>query len=525
VKRFYLFVLLIATANCFFATSIKAQKAAGTGALVIDTSISAQLLPKIRVAPNGWIYTGFITNNDYRIFKSTDNGNTWTKLVDELTPLSDWDLELTGGTYTDTAIKIWMAGIARTNDVRVLSYNGRNGTPTAKLFWEPPFGDTCKNIALATDYKNPGFVANPFSIAMAFTVDGQLNDSLLFFITNDSGSTWKHSTVYKTINYLHRVSLAYGYSPFNNTGRFFLAGEYNYTRTASFYNQDIFYLWEKEDLSGYVGLGYVDSVDKRWVANVSHPDVIVENSSSNENDSLDLSAMILFNTGDGLRAITTLTAVKNTTSYKNWFANNVFSNYDYATAPTSANGVYDQQNASFIFAAGDTVNRVLNYYARSIDSTGSPIDTNGYVPFKIIYTDTVHHYHLVYADPHCDANPIDSLPVADWIGDMNGDSLTYTLFSTNASSLVSGISALSVISQIKLFPDPANQYINIVLPKTLNATIGIEVYDLLGQKMAELPNIQNNSLKLDVSKWPTGSYFVRVLDNQNWQIIKFIVLR
>jgi hypothetical protein len=523
VKKSCLFIILIIITNCFCSITLKAQVSAGGSAIIIDNSVSTQYLPKIRVAQNGWIFAGFITDNDYRIFRSKDTGRTWTKIIDNSISISDWDLEVTGGTSTDTTVNLWAAFIYESNSLNVYTFNGSTGSSILEMGYIPSSGVTCKNVCIATDYKNPGFVANPYSIAIALSLDGVANDSLLLFISNNAGTTWNHSNVYATIDYLHRVSLAYGYSPINNTGRFFLAGEYNFTKNANDNNQDIFYLWEQEDLSGIVGLGYVDSVDINWASHLSHPEVIVQNSSANENDSLDLSAIILFNTGDGLRGIASMTSIKNTINYQQWFVNNIISVYNNNAAPTTADGVYNDGNNCFIFTAGDTSNNLLNYYTLNIDSIGHGQDTSGYTPYETIYSDT---FHLDYADPHCDINPTDYLPVADWIG--NNGSNTYTMFNAKDTvfpdTTTTGIS-YPPIPEVKLFPNPAYQCINIFLPSQLRANTQIEIYNLLGQTLYELSESNSAYIQINVSKWPSGNYYIRLLNNSYEQVSKFIIAR
>ncbi len=532
MRNRYLFIRIAILITSFSITTLQAQVSAGGGAIIIDTSISTQSLPRIRVAQNGWIFAGFVSNSnkDYRIFRSEDGGNTWIKIVDNNLLLSDWDLEVTGS--TDATIQLWVSTIFQSNSMSVDAYNGATGNPIHKLGWGPLSGVTCANVAIATDYKNPGFAANPYSMAVAISLNGVTSDSVLLFISNDSGSTWKHSNVDTSINYFHRLSLAYGYSPVKDSGIFFLAGEYNYAKSSSDNNQDIFYLWEQEDLSGVVGPAYIDSVDIDWATNISHPDVIVENSSFFENDSLDLSAMILFNineglsdnTNSGIRAITTMTLTKDTPSYKRWHKNHILSAYNNNGVSTTANGVFNPANESFVFAAGDTANDMLNYYELNYDSIGINKDTGDYVPYKVIYADT--RFNLGYANPHCDFNPMTSMPVADWVGDTA--STTFTLFDAKDTTLYtdtgSGISYIMEQPLMNLFPNPAYQYVNIVLTRALSSNTQIDIYDLIGQKIYESPETHSTCIRLDVSKWITGIYYIRLLNGTSEQIEKFTVV-
>jgi hypothetical protein len=91
-------------------------------------------------------------------------------------------------------------------------------------------------------------------------------------------------------------------------------------------------------------------------------------------------------------------------------------------------------------------------------------------------------------------------------------------------------------NELEIFPNPANEMINLTMDEFENLKIGdlkVEVYDAIGrlilhQKIAtsqEQPiGFRNDSqghdvsLQLNISKLGTGLYFVRVIDNENKQI-------
>jgi hypothetical protein len=68
-------------------------------------------------------------------------------------------------------------------------------------------------------------------------------------------------------------------------------------------------------------------------------------------------------------------------------------------------------------------------------------------------------------------------------------------------------------SQIAIFPNPANNELTINFPSELQLKSG-ELMNYLGQKMRF--NTLENNQKIDVSNWPNGAYFLRLLfDNQS----------
>jgi len=69
-------------------------------------------------------------------------------------------------------------------------------------------------------------------------------------------------------------------------------------------------------------------------------------------------------------------------------------------------------------------------------------------------------------------------------------------------------------SVIELYPNPAKQYVNIIIPNSLNVKT-ISVFNLLGEKVYYSTEINKTNL-IDVSKFTNGTYFINIetIDNK-----------
>jgi len=77
------------------------------------------------------------------------------------------------------------------------------------------------------------------------------------------------------------------------------------------------------------------------------------------------------------------------------------------------------------------------------------------------------------------------------------------------------------VSKFNISPNPASLNLNIEIPSSIeNATL--RVYDLLGKKVLETEMSELQFISIDVSKWNTGIYIVRVSSDDVTQTKRFI---
>ncbi|WP_299334419.1 T9SS type A sorting domain-containing protein [uncultured Psychroserpens sp.] len=77
------------------------------------------------------------------------------------------------------------------------------------------------------------------------------------------------------------------------------------------------------------------------------------------------------------------------------------------------------------------------------------------------------------------------------------------------------------ITKFEISPNPASLNLNITIPNSIeNATL--KVFDLLGKRVLERELSNVHSISIDVSKWNTGIYVVRVSSDDITQTKRFI---
>ncbi|HSU27888.1 MAG TPA: T9SS type A sorting domain-containing protein [Chitinophagaceae bacterium] len=64
---------------------------------------------------------------------------------------------------------------------------------------------------------------------------------------------------------------------------------------------------------------------------------------------------------------------------------------------------------------------------------------------------------------------------------------------------------------VKLYPNPANSYVNFDLQKTADKGLSIQVYNFLGRKMYENQNVTDRTT-IDVSEYNRGVYIYHLRD-------------
>jgi hypothetical protein len=96
---------------------------------------------------------------------------------------------------------------------------------------------------------------------------------------------------------------------------------------------------------------------------------------------------------------------------------------------------------------------------------------------------------------------------------------------TDTTVLTTGIKGLSNAgSELKIYPNPASQQLNIVLPEAARNS-SVEIYNLLGKKIWMNPSpISATFLNVDLTGFEEGSYFLKVISASEQRVRKFTVI-
>ncbi len=77
------------------------------------------------------------------------------------------------------------------------------------------------------------------------------------------------------------------------------------------------------------------------------------------------------------------------------------------------------------------------------------------------------------------------------------------------------------LNKINISPNPSSSFISLQLPKNMNQG-QISVYDMLGKKLYSQEFTTEGSHSIDISKWNSGIYFLKVSSGERVQTERFI---
>ncbi|MFM7016524.1 MAG: aryl-sulfate sulfotransferase [Bacteroidota bacterium] len=111
-----------------------------------------------------------------------------------------------------------------------------------------------------------------------------------------------------------------------------------------------------------------------------------------------------------------------------------------------------------------------------------------------------------------------------------GKTLTSTTILENANvlsdscSLTTGVNNNEANLSFNIYPNPANNYLQIQLANFTSANALVQVYDSFGRIVLE-KNSSAAEMKLNISSLNAGNYYLKLICNSNSSIKKFIIIR
>ncbi|HXB13693.1 MAG TPA: T9SS type A sorting domain-containing protein [Bacteroidia bacterium] len=113
------------------------------------------------------------------------------------------------------------------------------------------------------------------------------------------------------------------------------------------------------------------------------------------------------------------------------------------------------------------------------------------------------------------------------VTDAHGCSTCDSVHVRHAPHHVTGIdNIVSSGYELKLYPNPANSQLNILISGSKNSQCNMDVYDMMGRQVMQRKNVeitQGNSISLDVSALSDGTYMFRVSDEKSSKITPFVI--
>ncbi len=92
-------------------------------------------------------------------------------------------------------------------------------------------------------------------------------------------------------------------------------------------------------------------------------------------------------------------------------------------------------------------------------------------------------------------------------------------FTNNAALSSEDFNALEDVS---LFPNPSNDYFTIYLPQNIQRAGKLEIYNSIGQRIAVNEIASDNDLRINVSSYSNGVYFLNLTIGEQTKTLKFI---
>jgi hypothetical protein len=131
------------------------------------------------------------------------------------------------------------------------------------------------------------------------------------------------------------------------------------------------------------------------------------------------------------------------------------------------------------------------------------------------------------ADTFCDSLSIDSLGNVFKTGSnvfLTSDATVgFIVVSAPRNSNTTGINESNVASAFHLWPNPANNIIEVSM-KPLNEVSSLSVYDLAGALVLEQKiNASTSIIKTDISNLSNGSYLIKLSDSKSSIVTKLLV--
>ena len=179
------------------------------------------------------------------------------------------------------------------------------------------------------------------------------------------------------------------------------------------------------------------------------------------------------------------------------------SNYLNALSNTNDNGVIVGHSSSTLTAYVLKSDSLLNLSCGEVNYPNCQTASIVFDTFPFIVTDTSYSYtftEIVYSEP--------SIP------NYNVTCLTYTGI---------GVQVNSNQIPFELFPNPSKEFVQIQVNSVQSIPSKIEVFDMLGQ-LHFISSFNEVAIIIELSNFPSGTYYVRVTNDKFSSIQKFIKL-
>jgi len=504
-KKFTLKALMV----CGLAAFAQNAMAWGTDLNVNPTSGYTYKSTRVSVAYDGTIYLGRLVStqgNDtfrkWEVLKSVDSGATFTSFDGgsfSTQRYTAFDMITAGENATDFRVFTARAFYDPTGNSNAVLLNNTNagGSSSAVTLSEPSYTGNSRgfvNLALATDARAKNSVASPYSISLVAAKAGSY-DSLIVWSDNDGGTALNRRSLYGTAKYIRSVNAAIGSA----------------TPTTSGYGR-LGIVWDEFDTNtdpwGYMYMQYIYPDDLTDPGTFSGVHLISANTATYRNPAIAMSQD------------TNLYDIRTYIAFERDNAGNadITSRIDsvlvnaapgFASAPNIAAGAGDQVNPHVIFN-GATDSFLVVYHDK--DNNSLVLKGVSLATFMLGSMQTINATFRDANTAMTNAYPrLDAIASGHAYITWNDNGVTY--LDKEALVPASVQQASLSIQDIKLYPNPATDNVNLTFNAEDNDKATVTVYDITGRAVTSLQaNIVKgvNSVSVPLYGVPAGNYTLRV---------------
>jgi hypothetical protein len=501
-----------------------------------DTFINNQPLQNQRnvvlcSAFNGWLYAAYayFDNSAHEdaviIACSKNDGISWSVILNGTTDIFHSEvkkLDILACGHDTINLKVF-AGYCifdsanSTQSVSIVRYD-KNGNYEDEILHST--SPVIRDFALASDNLYPATNSNPFSLGLVYS-KGTLvfGDSIVFCSSSNGGISFdSHYNIASSSYYFHKVALAYGRSSSYNNGRYFAS-------------------WEEQDnvnsVSGHIYTAHsepnfnspfptpvlLDSLDPSSTNEASNPVIACQNN-ADDNDSSNLTEVILYEKYQPAVQKYNIAGFynKKSTNSDNFKYFTIDSTTDNKLQPSICFNAFD---STFIVTDFDSTIQELPYYIHNLNMT----DPNTWIELSARYND---YNNLVAPNPKVAMDFGKQMGANVWIGERgNGNEAAmfdspFTYY-TGISEKNQDVNKLV----IKIFPNPASDYVNIEFDLQQSENVSINIHDPLGQLFTNIdyPSCTSGKhlVKLNITNYKAGIYILTVQTEHSYSSDKLLV--
>lgn len=490
----------------------------GSDIIISNQPTENQINAKLDVAFNGWLFSSYESNGKLYIKKSIDNGLTWVDFFQSNAGISASDMIVCGNTVED--LSVYISGFySPLKYVFVLKVGANNLAASERLVYNVT--NNVKDVKIASDYKFPAVGANPYSVSICFSISTGSYDSIICMTSVDGGNTFPLSNkkvVDVTPKWFGNVSIAYGRSMNNGFGRYFVAyeqinglgeeyGNIKYSNTT-----DII-------LGDFTKPISLDSIISNYGNKCRKPSIVCQYDNEPDPNSSNaiLSTIVGFekNYSQNDNDLIYFHNI-NPTEYNNtWNLGSFSSTYD---NELQINLSYDPTYHNFLATYFNETKKEMSYIVKNFASFSSN-------NWSLIKTKINTSNELSNPNPQVEINPVLNQAAFVWIQDGTPSTNGISIFNAEYSIYDAIQHNENTNSEFKIFPNPANNTVNIEISNNEKENFYIEIINITG-KIIKTENIQSNNktISIDISDIPAGIYICKLLGSNKTSLQKKLII-